>query len=340
VKVACLTWDPSANKDGVGAQILRQLQTISLSNNLKLNYLYKNLEQFESNYGDGFESKDERDSYINLINNFFLLQRYSCNHNYHIEWVIPALFCAKWRIFRLFISFANLFSRLIRKPVAIVPGDIGFIFNSRPKLYDSLRILNILERTNSNLPLVSRKLKVAVHIRRALISDSQQAIRFQSTSWYLNNLKTIVNALEKKGLRFEIIIHTDAPFIDSSFDLNTLSTESRNYLLKNDALKLNGNIAHVQGENFEKVFSKLDGVRIIRLAKPIDFWSDFLDADIILLGKSTFSFVSALLNKDALVINPTGLLNPPSNWIDICDNEVVNQNVLLSFIDNQMISKE
>lgn len=327
--MACLAY--TASKDGLGAQVLRVLQIIALSKHCGLDFKYKPIQFFEGNFGDGFENQSERDDYVNSLDDFFEFHALDCGHTNHkftiyFPRLIERLFFANrviprlLKLFRWFTAKVNI-EMIIRNPEAIVARNA--------EIYKELDRLNILKeghiprKTPSNIPEGVRL--VCVHIRRGV--GALPLSRFQSTNWYLRNLKTIVNYLSALDLDFRIIIHTDAPRERSLYAAENFSEESLEFMIKiaqidKDVRKLK--YVEVSPESFEESFFEFPNLEIKRGLKPLEVWEDFLQADFIILGKSTFSAVPSLLNRHAVVIKPYGLLSGRPEWLELDDSEGLN----------------
>ena len=57
-------------------------------------------------------------------------------------------------------------------------------------------------------------------------------------------------------------------------------------------------------EDFNVSLRELKSIKIVTELNPLESWKLMQEADILVIGKSSFSFVGALLNQSARVISP------------------------------------
>jgi hypothetical protein len=72
-------------------------------------------------------------------------------------------------------------------------------------------------------------------------------------------------------------------------------------------------------EDFSISLSELESIKIVTELNPLESWKLMQEADILVIGKSSFSFVGALLNQSAQVISPVGFYSGPRDWTYVAD---------------------
>lgn len=136
------------------------------------------------------------------------------------------------------------------------------------------------------------KIKIAIHIRRGDVSENYNEYRYNSLDYFVN----LINYLKKK-------------YINCNFYLFT-------------------QIDH-KNENEFDIFNNDPSIIIKANEDLIDTINHMIYADILVLSKSSLSYVAGLYNKN--IVYYTKFWHPPlSNWININN---LNQNIIENFSD-------
>ena len=65
----------------------------------------------------------------------------------------------------------------------------------------------------------------------------------------------------------------------------------------------------------------MENLEVIRDIDPVQAWEVMSEADVLILGRSSFSIIAGLINNHSLTIAPTYRHKFPSGWL-IQENEV------------------
>lgn len=321
----CLSFNNHKSKDGIGAQVIRIIDVYSLSKHFKMGFVNSPIIQFDSNPGDNLNSPEEKFNFISELKDFLNLEDSSCKQTHRIRQLNYS------RVFRLpgalsayFIlkKFLNYF--LNRHELLIINNPYSFTLrypNIRSYFIQASRNLTI----NSNNDDICR---IHVHIRRGLISKNILSNRFIPTSWYLSLLLPIQATLDNLGVKYEFTIHTDVHEGNKQWSSSGVSTESMVYL-QNGGNEMDKDFNFtLDYEDFNISLSDLKVMRIVTELNPLESWKLMQEADILVIGKSSFSFVGALLNQSAQVISPVGFYSGPRDWTYVADTGELPPNFL------------
>jgi hypothetical protein len=145
-----------------------------------------------------------------------------------------------------------------------------------PKLYNY-----IYEYSFVNKPLYDDIFRVCIHIRRGDVNMYKNTERFLSDEYYLDKINKISQILFSKNKKFII---------------NIYSENSNTY-------------------NFNK-FKNLNNVELKIDYDDVETIKELAMSNILIMSKSSYSYVAGLLNKDGLVIYPDGFWHTKmEKWI-------------------------
>jgi len=222
---------------------------------------------------------------------------------------------------------------IVKNPEALIVKNASIYYQ-----LDDLEVFRKKEREEGHSVELRKKLiRICLHIRRGV--GILPGDRFQPTQWYIQNLQKIVEELSAHGFESQVYLHTDSPISDNFYSISNFSAESVEFMLENGQISLDeyhSTSIRVYSENLENQFAHFPNLIIKRDLRPLEAWVDFIEADIILLGKSTFSFVPTLLNSRALVIKPKGLLAGKSSWFELEEFETIETDQLRTFINDKI----
>lgn len=75
-------------------------------------------------------------------------------------------------------------------------------------------------------------------------------------------------------------------------------------------------------EDFTITLSEFAPINIVTEVDPLTAWKLMQEANLLIIAKSTFSFIPALLNTQAQVISPEGFLIRPDSWTYFSDKPI------------------
>ena len=317
----CLT-NATDIEDGLGAQLQRRLEIYLLSNYLGINFHFHEIKNFDSNYGDGMNTEKDRKKVLKQCRDLlpFLYVSSNIDEFYEFEFLNNFIRKLKWRNICKSLKIINLFSNFLHVNLLI-----RFSFPHKMDLNREL-LLRKIPKSKPKIG-VNRKISIIMHIpwaRASLLPDRKMPIE-----WYTETLQTIVQFLESRRLKYNIVIHTDSsPNLDSAEKQNWISDITTNYW------KSTGNEKFLNGYGYafidmQKIFSNFRNSKIVVNVDPIQVWEDFAKSDILIVSNSSFSFIGAIVAKHRIL----GFIpdRNPSPISDIVPLAISGNNVNLIF---------
>ena len=221
----------------------------------------------------------------------------------------------KLRVWFALLRFRHFFSST---DITYVIEDPYIFINQNVNLYKKSKNFKFsLENPFLDDP---KSFNVALHIPRAKVSPKSLPERYQPTEWYLKTLDQSLMYLGMERKLINLYIHTDSPAAPSDWVYaNKSSPESQEYWKKAGILNENGRMA-LNFEDFNTSFTGFLSLKVIRDVDPIIAWQNISYCDVFILGKSSFSFVGALFNRNGLKISPIFFIEPPNSWILMPDD--------------------
>lgn len=316
-------------EDGLGAQLQRRLEIYYLAQHLRIGYHFLQIVNFDSNYGDGMQTIQEKDEATKQIANLVPFLTHKCIFRKHLEvdFLSKKIEKLGWRnmciALRVLNSISNFFKihlliRLSNPHKLKIDREIIFqnITNIEPNLKeeDFLQIVIHLPWARANL-LPDRKIPI---------------------EWYLDILESIIAFIEEYTIRYRITIHTDAmPNLDSDKKQIWTSNATQKYW------KESGNKNFITNSNYsfldiEELFKKYSNLEVIVNVNPIRVWNDMANGNILILSNSSLSHVGAIIaNKCSLAFIPNRNPYPMQRLIpinlDLSNIDVIRRNLINKF---------
>jgi hypothetical protein len=154
---------------------------------------------------------------------------------------------------------------------------------------------------------------IAVHIRWGVgdmaIQNGEKCSRQIDLSYFVSLLERILLEIDLPEVK--ITIFTDAP----SDDLEYTPLSGQETLWENSK-SFHGGVMSVIGLDLSKRFSSL-GIepRILRGGDPLSVIQEMANSDILIMSRSSFSYVAGILNASQNVYNPSTFWHKPlTNW--------------------------
>lgn len=309
----CIAWEPEKSHDGIGAQVLRIIDSFSVAKFLNLGFVYKPIVHFERNPGDGLEESQKKE-FLFQLEKVLDLNEYSCLNIHEKRSVKLSRFYTSLLITKIYFGCRRRYNLVKKRNELIVISNLDLITHKKPNIRSSFVSSRFKKRENL---VMGSPIQIHLHIRRGWITSQSLNNRFVPTSWYLSILDTLQDLLDHYGVRAEITLHTDVTRQDEVWDISDISKGTRKYLVDNGVILGTDSYVSLNYEEFTKTMSKVRNLRVISGISPIEAWNLMSKADILILGKSTFSYVGALLCNPRIVISPQGFLGVLSNWFSV-----------------------
>jgi hypothetical protein len=295
-------------KDGLGAQVQRQISTYGLSRFLKCGYLHSEISYLPFHPLDGFDTSESRECYLKESNSFLSFESdvsslHDTNSNFKTVYMEKLVLGPLLRL--ILTSTKNHKILLYIDEPFLVADYCSSVKNIHPSvLYSKLPAhCRVSDRNHKH---------VIVHYRSGtgrFDKYGQQAISRQQDLQKLQLvLETISWELTWQGIC--LIILTDAP--ENDIDISIPDRHIRDWIhmpgYKNGKLHITG----ISDKDFQKIIP-LDfksNLKIIRGGNPINALTTMINADYLLMSRSSLSYVAAILNKKGIVFYPKDFWHP------------------------------
>lgn len=309
-----LTYDNSLVLDGVGAQIQRIVSIYGVSRLVKVGYLHAPIIDFDPQiFSDSTYA--ERLPDIEKWNSLFRydLPRYvQANGDFIFH-------TNKIGIRRL--EILNFLSRFSRSRIICKMGNPRKITDEFPNILNSASELMSKPIDKINSVNGSNDFKIVVHIRQGVLALSQFKNRLIPLSHYENVLGTVTKILKTFGIQYQILIPQETG------QSTRLSIENSQVI---QSMALDPDNAQVRVNNdgtVTLIHESLDLIVTPILCKtwwlePASAFSDFelmLNADLLIISKSSFSFLAGLINQKAIKIFAPFWHSTPDDWFNAED---------------------
>lgn len=286
-----LGYENQGKPDGIGAQVQRILALRSLSNNLRLGYFHTGIKSVAVHPLDPFQSPVELDLFLDQLNKLFHIANTDQGQDSPLHIVR-----IKELTFRVLLKYA-LLSFLGRRAfllLCIEPYPVSeFDKNKFKDIIDFLP--NYPSRPNG-------KETIAIHYRRGVggfaVQAGEQISREIESNYFRNLLTEIVKTLNKDQIL--VSVFTDSPSKDLAYN----PPEDQQYLWENSP-RFEFGIMSVQGMRIEEQFSDFDfPVSAIYGGNPLDVLIQMSFSDHLVMSRSSFSYVAAILNRTGVIYFP------------------------------------
>lgn len=324
-----LTYDTSLILDGMGAQIQRIVSIYGVSRLVKAGYLHSPLIDFDPQvFSDSTYA--ERLPDIEKWNNLF-----RSNLLPYVEAKGDLIFHTNSIGIRG-LKILNFLSRFSKSRIICKMSNPRKITDDFPNILNTASELMFIPIDRSNSVNENNDFKVVVHIRQGVLALSQFKNRLLPLSHYENILGTVTNILNTFGIQYQILIPQEVGqstrlSIENSHVMQSIALDP-----ENDQVKVNndGTITLIH-ESQDLIATPI--LCKAQWLEPSSAFSDFeimLNADLLVISKSSFSFLAGLMNQKAIKIFAPFWHSTPNDWFnaeDIDLNRLIDKIVELSF---------
>jgi len=309
-----LTYDNSLVLDGVGAQIQRIVSIYGVSRLVKAGYLHAPLIDFDPQiFSDSTYA--ERLPDIEKWNSLF-----RSNLLPYVEANGDLIFHTNSMGIRR-LEILNFLSRFSKSRIICKMGNPRKITDEFPNILNSASELMSMPIDRINSVNENNDFKVVVHIRQGVLALSQFKNRLLPLSHYENVLGTVTKILNTFGIQYQILIPQE---IGQS---TRLSIENSQVIQSMALDPDNGQVRVNNDGTVTLIHESLDLIATPILCKtrwlePASAFSDFelmLNADLLIISKSSFSFLAGLINQKAIKIFAPFWHSTPDDWFNAED---------------------
>lgn len=300
-----LTYNNDEIQDGFFAQVQRVFAIYSISQNFNLKYYHSKIKNITVTQLDVMQTEDQISNFLDKANQIF--QNFKVNE---LPKNVEIIYLSQIKIKDLFKYFA--ITKVLNKNILLKITNPYGIIERIPNAYKhavSATQLPILNDYKNEILIVS-------HIRRGVtlghILPGENRPRALNEDYYLKTLKKISNQLSNSSAKRYIIL-TDAP------EENYLYKPPKKDLHKWEEFKdrkFDDQIS-IDGHEFANIkFEFSEKLEVIRGGDLIKCLKLMIDADYLIMSRSSMSYVGALLNKKGIVIYPPDFWHKSmKNWI-------------------------
>jgi len=308
-----LTYDNLHNTDGLGAQFQRILSVYCIARLFGTSYLHSPIVDFDEQMFKKLDSQAK----LAILSDWNALISPKVTSNLAtkttLDFTIGNLTPAR-------LNIIKLISRIFHISVTLRLWNPRLITDKMPYCFE--HGYDFLDPTISSQSPVEHEggdsLRIVVHIRQGELRLSQFKHRYLPFSYFEKILSIIVPGIRNRSLSYSLTIPVEPNMNNTFSGLAPEVIESITIDSKNEFVTTNNS-----GE-VKLVFEKLDKSATPHLNEAVwqDSGSSYLDflemlnADILIISKSSFSFTAGLLNKKGIIIYYPFWHSVPSSWIN------------------------
>jgi len=287
-----LTYDNLAKQDGIGAQLQRIFGIYSISKKFHLGYLHSPIIETAEELAHNVSSDQELKKLLEQINTTFNFPSHS-SVNFDEEIFIHNL--------NVKILFEVYLRSLITKRNILLRVCLPFgVIDKHPNWYEYAG-----SYLRSTLPITRpQKLKqVVVHVRHGykpiVGKNDSSAPRFLPLTYYSDALKNILK-MQNLDINNEIVVHTDIP--DKSGHWKPFQ-DSKLSELASIGYQIDKNTLAFKGIDLRNnYFSDFPNLTVKYCAPILETLYDMMNADVLLMSRSSFSYISGIVNEKSVYI--------------------------------------
>ena len=331
-----LTYNNLALQDGSGAQVQRIFAIYSLARKMKIGYLHSQILEIDFNPGDGISDREKMMRYKRKLNaslDFLGSKRITNEFRINFKFQklrvflnISVLYLIYYRLFFLSYKFLH---KITSKNYVFVISDPYPLIRKMPNSYSHVK--DIIPVTDDRQ--LKKMFSIHLHLFRTRVSSSVQKERYTEDIWYLRILDQLSEILKNNLIDFEIVLHTDLN--ESAFwEIPPGSNKQTVEYWKAAGINISGQLMATPQLNVLNEFKRFRNLKIVSGIDAVEAWKLISQADIFLMGKSSFSFVGAIYNRKGIIITPEFFIPPLSLWYVVKENSDLHLGKIPKLIDN------
>jgi hypothetical protein len=308
-----LTYRPPIPGDGSGAQAQRILSIYSAAKANRIGYRHTPILDLGANAGDSFSSTSERKEFLTLLNALILLPSDTNFERVFVVQIhkIPFYLYSKLRYFNKALKY-------FRCSLIIQIQQVYNYIDSNPGNYENVMHFVRPRFTLSESP--EETLTIDCHIRRStnpqFSRDGSINPRYTPTSWFRNIVKEVRMALPSE-IKLSIRIHTDGiPTQELWTPPREIADGTIEYWQSLGVLNISGDLI-LTSEDFPSQFQEFGNVEVIQDIDPIKAWEMMASSDVLLMGKSSMSYIAGLIRGWRPVIYAKFWHAGLTSWLEV-----------------------
>lgn len=305
-----LSYDSAAANDGTGAQLQRIFGVFAIAKLPGIRYMHSGIQNLTITPLDPFQTDEELAKYLEKVN-----QEYSLPSSPDLQNSFSHVYKVGQLTFRKFSLFA-LRVLFRRENILLQIKNPYGVIEKFPKNYRHVqKYFNSIYTQKNNL---SKEKTIVLHIRRgsngADTLPGELSPRMLADSYYFTLVKEILEKHCKTDEKVQLIIITDVPEVNFIYrpietQLEYWSTEPR---FKDGAITM-------EGHSFSDFnFESLSRFSVIHGGDPLVALERMRTADFLVMSRSSFSYVGAILNTSGMIFYPPSFWHKPMPaWIRV-----------------------
>jgi hypothetical protein len=291
--------------DGTGAQLQRLASVYALSKYLGIDFIKTPLSGVTVHPTDPFRSENDYNQYLIRVGNFLQLDADNCdNPNPNCKSINLSIISASSL---LRIVALNAFQR---SRIHLKVFQANSIIDNWPELIPNFVKVNKNEITIAELG--AGRISIAIHYRQGAggfpVYPGQKLSRQIDLDVYTKILKKLINELPEADT-ISITVFTDSPQEESSF---TPPEEQLTQWL--DTPGFDGKRVLIIPTDFQPIMSFASNrvtVSIEHGGDPLDAFKFMTQADVLIMSRSSLSYLAGLLNLNGTVYFPVNFWHSP-----------------------------
>lgn len=298
-----LTYSNDRFLDGAGAQLHRSYNIYALSRFLDVSYVHSPIKEL-GYYGlSALERNEALPEIVTRYNDVFSISS---------DVTLPPAFFL-YDFVRTDLDFLSNLKNAAKGRnefhlVRIVFSDA--LIGIHPPMLRYIKEVSPFEKPASSL------FRIAIHVRRGdlLIADSE---RMLPNSFYISVALQIIETLHKLDIPFVCELYTELP--SKTFVVTPDHHGMKNFSVipgKPSKNRIETSIVVDPQENQLEDFDVLPHLKKFINTDPIETMQGLATADLVLISRSCFSYLAALLNKKGIVVYHPFWHAAPLEWLD------------------------
>jgi hypothetical protein len=293
-----ITNSTSTKKDGTGAQIQRLLATAALAERLKIPFLQSRILDVAIHPLDGFQDHDSYNKFIEKLNYLFMIT--STNRELDIDGIRRVKNLELNQLIKIAVR-SHRTKQFIRIEVENPYPLSDLNVNQYPSVIRKLENLSQVLLQKPTHPYI------AIHYRQGVgnfaVYPGQTIPREITLDYFKSRINNLVSEADRA--RLELHVFTDAPTSVIKFQ----PPSDQMHLWEGSPGYVDG-IMTVQPQAFSPDDFGVSKVVVHSGGDPIDAMIQMARASVLIVGRSSLSYIAGILNKDGTVVGPPEFWHP------------------------------
>jgi hypothetical protein len=310
-----LAYASDRSGDGLGAQAQRLMGIYSAAKHLGFGYVHNPIESIEPNPGDPPSTTEERENFLERVNQLFWLPDSSA--------ISPRKHLNLPNLHKKSVQRLHLLNHIARSTKLAIQVNLSHSLPWSDEFPDSYGLASQVIQPRLPLPGVQDKTRVDMHIRRALAPQygrsGEPYDRYVSTEWYVQVARFISAMFREQGIEPFFRIHTDIPLQRWRVP-EDVSPGTRGMWRHHNLIDDHGYLIDLS-EDLDRSFTQFGAYEIAREWNAIAVLESMVTADILVTCASSLSYVAGLLRLGKPNISPVFFHKAPTTWCSL-DHEL------------------